>query len=143
MVLRSDGSGVLIDLAVNAPPDLPASATPAGPTLAPEELTGNKLLALFDRAAARDFADIARSAPQDAALKRPASYGRALSQLPSRRLTAALLSPAQGRWGRSRGEHFSKLLSGGGCNTAGMSEDRNNSPPPRIQWPPYGVDGPL
>ena len=59
MVIRSDGSGVLIDLAVNAPPDLPASATPAGPTLAPEELTGNKLLALFDRAAARDFADIA------------------------------------------------------------------------------------
>ena len=43
---------------MNAPPDLPASATPAGPTLAPEELAGNKLLALFDRAAARDFADI-------------------------------------------------------------------------------------
>jgi hypothetical protein len=48
----------LIDLAVNAPPDLPASATPAGPTLAPEELAGHKLLALFDRAAARDFADV-------------------------------------------------------------------------------------
>jgi hypothetical protein len=44
-------------MAVNAPPDLPASATPAGPTLAPEELAGHKLLALFDRAAARDFAD--------------------------------------------------------------------------------------
>jgi predicted nucleotidyltransferase component of viral defense system len=43
---------------VNAPPDLPASATPAGPTLAPEELAGHKLLALFDRAAARDFADV-------------------------------------------------------------------------------------
>jgi hypothetical protein len=28
------------------------------PTLAPEELAGHKLLALFDRAAARDFADI-------------------------------------------------------------------------------------
>ena len=40
MVIRSDGSGVLVDLAVNAPPDLPASATPAGPTLAPEELAG-------------------------------------------------------------------------------------------------------
>jgi hypothetical protein len=39
-------------------PDLPASATPAGPTLAPEELAGHKLLALFDRAAARDFADV-------------------------------------------------------------------------------------
>ena len=43
---------------MNAPPDLPASATPAGPTLAPEELAGHKLLALFDRAAARDFADV-------------------------------------------------------------------------------------
>src|SRR5690348_1306281 len=28
------------------------------PTLAPEELAGHKLLALFDRAAARDFADV-------------------------------------------------------------------------------------
>jgi len=51
-------AGVLVDLAVNAPQDLPASATPAGPTLAPEELAGHKLLALFDRAAARDFADV-------------------------------------------------------------------------------------
>jgi hypothetical protein len=58
MVIHSDDAGVLVDLAVNAPPDLPASATPAGPTLAPEELAGHKLLALFDRAAARDFADI-------------------------------------------------------------------------------------
>lgn len=48
----------LVDLAVNAPPDFPASETAAGPTLAPEELAGHKLLALFDRAAARDFADI-------------------------------------------------------------------------------------
>ena len=40
------------------PPDLPASATAAGPTLAREELAGHKLLALFDRAAARDFADV-------------------------------------------------------------------------------------
>jgi predicted nucleotidyltransferase component of viral defense system len=57
MVIRSMDAGVLVDLAVNAPPDLPASATAAGPTLAPEELAGHKLLALFDRAAARDFAD--------------------------------------------------------------------------------------
>ena len=49
---------MLIDLAVNTPPEFPASATAAGPTLAPEELAGHKLLALFDRAAARDFADI-------------------------------------------------------------------------------------
>jgi nucleotidyltransferase AbiEii toxin of type IV toxin-antitoxin system len=58
MVIRSIDAGVLVDLAVSAPPDLPASATPAGPTLAPEELAGHKLLALFDRAAARDFADV-------------------------------------------------------------------------------------
>jgi Nucleotidyl transferase AbiEii toxin, Type IV TA system len=57
MVIRSD-DGVLIDLAVSATPDLPAFPTPAGPTLAPEELAGHKLLALFDRAAARDFADV-------------------------------------------------------------------------------------
>jgi hypothetical protein len=58
MVIRSTDAAVLVDLAVNAPPDLPASVTSAGPTLAPEELAGHKLLALFDRAAARDFADI-------------------------------------------------------------------------------------
>jgi Nucleotidyl transferase AbiEii toxin, Type IV TA system len=58
MVVRSADTEVLVDLAVNAPPSLPASATPAGPTLAPEELVGHKLLALFDRAAARDFSDV-------------------------------------------------------------------------------------
>jgi hypothetical protein len=58
MVIRSADAGVLVDLAVNAPPDLPASETSAGPTLAPEELAGHKLLALFDRAAARDFSDV-------------------------------------------------------------------------------------
>lgn len=58
LVIRGDHGGVLIDLAVNASPDLPASATSAGPTLAPEELAGHKLLALFDRAAARDFSDV-------------------------------------------------------------------------------------
>ena len=58
IVIRSADAAVLVDLAVNAPPDLPASATAAGPTLAPEELAGHKLLALFDRAAARDFADV-------------------------------------------------------------------------------------
>jgi hypothetical protein len=32
--------------------------TPAGPTLAPDELAGPKLLALSERAAARDFANV-------------------------------------------------------------------------------------
>jgi predicted nucleotidyltransferase component of viral defense system len=58
MVIRSADAGVLVDLAVNEPPHLPASETPAGPTLAPEELAGHKLLALFGRAAARDFSDV-------------------------------------------------------------------------------------
>jgi hypothetical protein len=58
MIIRSADAEILVNLAINAPPDLPASVTPAGPTLAPEELAGHKLLALFDRAAARDFADV-------------------------------------------------------------------------------------
>jgi predicted nucleotidyltransferase component of viral defense system len=58
LVIRSGQGTVLVDLAVNAPPDDPPSVTEAGPTLAPEELAGHKLLALFDRAAARDFADV-------------------------------------------------------------------------------------
>jgi hypothetical protein len=58
LVIRSDDGGVLVDLAVNAPTDFLASVTAAGPTLAPEELAGHKLLALFERAAARDFADV-------------------------------------------------------------------------------------
>lgn len=49
IVIRSADAGILVDLAVNAPPDLPLH-DPAGPTLAPEELAGHKLLALFDRA---------------------------------------------------------------------------------------------
>jgi hypothetical protein len=75
MVIRGADAGVLVDLAVNAPPDLPASATAAGPTLAPEELAGHKLLALFDRAAARDFSDVyvlARRFGKDALLARAA-----------------------------------------------------------------------
>ena len=58
LVIRSDTAEVLTDLAVDAPPDFPASPTAAGPTLASEELAGHKLLALFDRAAARDFVDV-------------------------------------------------------------------------------------
>jgi len=45
------------------------------PTLAPEELAGHKLLALFDRAAARDFADVymlARRFGKDVLLARAA-----------------------------------------------------------------------
>jgi Nucleotidyl transferase AbiEii toxin, Type IV TA system len=49
---------LLVDLAVDSPPGHPATASFVGPTFAPEELAGRKLLALFDRAAARDFVDV-------------------------------------------------------------------------------------
>jgi len=58
MAIRSIDARVLVDLAVNATQDLHASATSAGPMLAPEELASHKQLALFDWAAARDFADV-------------------------------------------------------------------------------------
>jgi hypothetical protein len=49
---------LLIDLALDAPPGAPPQASLIGPTFDPEELAGRKLLALFDRAEARDFADV-------------------------------------------------------------------------------------
>ena len=49
---------VLVDLAVDSPPHLPPTMTLLGPTLAPLKLAGRKLLALFGRAEARDFADV-------------------------------------------------------------------------------------
>jgi hypothetical protein len=49
---------VLVDFAVDSPPHLPPTMTVLGPTLAPRELAGRKLLALFGRAEARDFADV-------------------------------------------------------------------------------------
>lgn len=49
---------LLVDLALDSPPNLPSAASIAGPTFGLEELAGRKLLALFDRAEARDFADV-------------------------------------------------------------------------------------
>jgi len=49
---------LLVDLALDSPPNLPPAASVAGPTFGLEELAGRKLLALFDRAEARDFADV-------------------------------------------------------------------------------------
>jgi hypothetical protein len=49
---------LLIDLAMDSTPGLPATASVAGPTFAPEELAARKVLALFGRAEARDFADM-------------------------------------------------------------------------------------
>ena len=49
---------LLVDIAVDASPGQSATASFAGPTFSREELAGRKLLALFDRAAARDFVDV-------------------------------------------------------------------------------------
>lgn len=57
LVVTNDAE-LLVDLALDSPPNLPPSVSPAGPTFGLEELAGRKLLALFDRAEARDFADV-------------------------------------------------------------------------------------
>ncbi len=41
---------MLVDLAIDSPPVNTAAMTVLGPSLAPEELAGRKLLALFGRA---------------------------------------------------------------------------------------------
>jgi predicted nucleotidyltransferase component of viral defense system len=57
--LRIDASEtVLVDLCLDSPPIREPVETPAGPTFAPDELAGRKVVALFDRAEARDFADV-------------------------------------------------------------------------------------
>ena len=48
----------MVDLAIDSPPHSRPTITVLGPTLAPLELAGRKLLPLFGRAEARDFADI-------------------------------------------------------------------------------------
>jgi hypothetical protein len=58
LVVIDRDNEVLVDLAVDSPPHLPPTMTLLGPTLAPLELAGRKLLALFGRAEARDFADV-------------------------------------------------------------------------------------
>lgn len=57
-VVGQDDDEVLVDLAVDSPPRSTPTMTLLGPTLAPLELAGRKLLALFGRAEARDFADV-------------------------------------------------------------------------------------
>jgi Nucleotidyl transferase AbiEii toxin, Type IV TA system len=49
---------LLVDLALDSAPGRPAMASIAGPTFAPAELAGRKVIALFDRVAARDFVDV-------------------------------------------------------------------------------------
>jgi hypothetical protein len=57
-IVRDGADAVVVDLAVDATPERPPTVTFVGPALDPEELAGRKLVALFDRAEARDFADV-------------------------------------------------------------------------------------
>ena len=57
-LLVHSSEDLLVDLALDSPPGRPVSVTFLGPTFAPDELAGRKVLALFDRAAARDFIDV-------------------------------------------------------------------------------------
>lgn len=58
MIVSAPDEETLVDLAIDSPPHDRPTITVLGPTLAPLELAGRKLLALFDRAEARDFADV-------------------------------------------------------------------------------------
>ncbi len=58
MIVTRAGHETLVDLAIDSPPHRRPTITVLGPTLAPLELAGRKLVALFDRAEARDFADV-------------------------------------------------------------------------------------
>lgn len=58
MVVRHEDAQLLVDLAIDSPPMSTPTMTQLGPTLAPVDLAGRKLLALFGRAEARDFADV-------------------------------------------------------------------------------------
>jgi hypothetical protein len=49
---------VLVDIAIDVAAGHPPVVSIVGPTFDPEELAGRKLVALFDRAEARDFADV-------------------------------------------------------------------------------------
>ncbi|MDQ4039926.1 MAG: nucleotidyl transferase AbiEii/AbiGii toxin family protein [Actinomycetota bacterium] len=73
---------LVVDLALDSPPSLPAAPSNAGPTFALEELAGRKLIALFDRAEARDFADVfalARGYDTDLLLRRAAEIDTGFS----------------------------------------------------------------
>lgn len=71
----SGDDDLLVDLALDSPPNLPPTASIAGPTFGLEELVGRKVIALFDRAEARDFADVytlAQRYPNELLLRRAA-----------------------------------------------------------------------
>lgn len=58
MVVSRGDEQTLVDLAIDSPPTGRPALTALGPTMAPLELAARKLVALFGRAEARDFADV-------------------------------------------------------------------------------------
>lgn len=58
MIVARAEEETVVDLAIDSPPQGGPTITVLGPTLAPIELGGRKLLALLGRAEARDFADV-------------------------------------------------------------------------------------
>lgn len=58
LVVEGPDEELLVDIAVDSPPGLPPVVSLVGPTYDPEELAGRKVIALFDRAEARDFVDV-------------------------------------------------------------------------------------
>lgn len=72
---------LLVDIAIDVSPGHPPVVSIVGPTFDPEELAGRKLTALFDRAEARDFADVfvlARRFSRELLLVRAAEIDRGL-----------------------------------------------------------------
>lgn len=62
VVVTGPHETVDVDLAVDGASERPPTVSVVGPTLDPEDLAARKLLALFARAEARDFADVHRLA---------------------------------------------------------------------------------
>lgn len=58
MRITGPDEAVILDLALDGAPHLPPTMSMAGPTLAPEGLAGRKVVALFGRAEACDFAHV-------------------------------------------------------------------------------------
>jgi hypothetical protein len=56
--ITGGGETLIIDLGRDSPAGEPIEATELGPTLSPRDLAARKTLALFGRAAPRDFADV-------------------------------------------------------------------------------------
>ena len=58
IVVRRSQDELLVDIAIDSPPLGVPVITAVGPTYPPQELAARKLLALHDRAEARDFVDV-------------------------------------------------------------------------------------